>query len=99
MRQVVHGPQGERYEVAARPADEKLASVAAETIGRELVGAEFLPDGAGGPWEVQVRLLGGTPGAGAGRGRPQVFAAGDEVIAERLVIQLGEELQLGVLEL
>ena len=82
MRQVVDGPGGQRYVVAAAPvppADEPTSA------GELLTGVSFLPD-VDIRWEVRVE---------GGRAR-EVFSAATEEIAERLVLLLGNELETGV---
>jgi hypothetical protein len=79
MRQVVDGPGGQRFVLAAEPIPDGRARATAEL----LTGHEFLPDQR---WRVRVSGAGGT----------NVFEAASEVIAERLVLLLGEELALGV---
>ena len=84
MRQVVDGPGGQRYVVAAAP----VPGGGAESAGELLTGVTFLPE-ADGRWEVRVE----------GRRGSEVFSAASEEIAERLVLLLGNELETGVLQL
>lgn len=83
MRQVVSGPRGQRYRMAAAPS--RAASL--------LAGTEFIP-GLGAeedePWEVRID---------SERATTRVFEAANGEIAERLMVILGEELETGLLEL
>ena len=84
MRQVVDGPGGQRYVVAAAP----MPAIEAESPGELLTGVIFLPEGDT-PWEVRVE----------GHRGSEVFTAPTEEVAERLVLLLGSELETGVLQL
>ena len=88
MRQVVDGPGGQRYVVAAAPVPGGDAGVGDSTSAGELLsGVSFLPE-LDTPWEVRVE---------GGRGSPaHVFSAATAEIAERLVLLLGNELETGV---
>ena len=84
MRQIVDGPGGQRYVVAAAPVP---GGEDVESIGLLLSGVSFLPE-LDTPWEVRVE---------GGRGSPaHVFSAATAEIAERLVLLLGNELETGV---
>ena len=69
IRQVVAGPEGERYELAATPVDVRAAEA-------------FTVD-----WEISVDD--GTVS--------RIFRTSDPDVAQRLVVQLGEQLRAGAL--
>lgn len=89
MRQVVDGPGGQRYVVTA----DRVGAGA--PLARLLTAARVLPDRGDAPdpppdtWQVRVESA----------GRRRVFAAANGEIAERLMVLLGEEVELGLLEL
>lgn len=85
FRQVIESPEGRRYVVTAArvaPGRRPLATL--------LAGSAFLPDGPpeDDDWEVRVESPVGE----------KVFAAPNGEIAERLMVLLGEELEVGLLE-
>jgi hypothetical protein len=85
FRQVIDGPEGQRYVVTA----DRVATRRGALAGL-LTGASFLPDVPDDEWEVRVEAP-GSP-------RTKVFAASSGEVAERLMVLLGEEIELGLLE-
>ena len=85
LRQVIEASEGRRYFVTA-----SRVAAARRPLATFLAGASVLPDGDDDhdDWEVRVESAAGE----------RVFAAPSGEIAERLMVLLGEELELGVLE-
>lgn len=83
FRQVIESPEGRRYIVTAS----RVAS--GRPLATLLAGSAFLPEAPDeDDWEVRVESAAGA----------RVFTAGSGEIAERLMVLLGEELELGLLE-
>jgi hypothetical protein len=80
IRQVVDGPEGDRYVVTA----DRVALAQLLTGTRYVVERGDEDD----EWEVRVESSVGE----------RVFAASSGEVAERLVVLLGEEIELGLLE-
>jgi hypothetical protein len=80
IRQVVDGPEGDRYVVTADRV--RLAQL--------LTGTRYVVEQADedDEWEVRVESRDGE----------RVFAASSGVVAERLVVRLGEEIEMGLLD-
>ena len=80
IRQVVDGPEGDRYVVTA----DRVG------LARLLTGTRYVVDHADdeAEWEVRVESRDGE----------RVFAAASSEVAERLVVLLGEEIELGLLD-
>jgi hypothetical protein len=86
FRQVVAGPEGRRYVVTA---DRVLSRT--RPLASLLAGSGFVTDAgaeADDEWEVRVASTAGE----------RVFAAASGEVAERLMVLLGEEIELGLLE-
>jgi hypothetical protein len=86
FRQVVDGPEGQRYVVTA---DRVLS--ARRPLAGLLTGARFVPGAAGDDdeeWEVRVATAAGE----------RVFTASGGEVAERLMVLLAEEIELGLLD-
>jgi hypothetical protein len=85
FRQVIENPEGRRYVVTAA-----RVAPAARPLATLLTGSSFLPDGPdeADDWEVRIESPAGE----------RVFAAPSGEIAERLMVLLGEEIELGLLE-
>ena len=80
IRQVVDGPEGDRYVVTA----DRVAFAHLLTGTQYVVGRTDEDD----EWEVRVESSDGE----------RVFAASSGEVAERLVVLLGEEIELGLLD-
>lgn len=84
FRQVIESPEGRRYIVTA-----SRVAPGRRPLATLLAGSAFLPEAPEeDDWEVRVESPAGE----------RVFAAGSGEIAERLMVLLGEELELGLLE-
>lgn len=98
--QVVNGPGGQRYVVVAGPAETSIERQAGRGgRARLLAGTAFLPEpsawpspsdpAADEPWEVHIEARGGR----------RVFPVANADVAERLMVLLGEEIEVGILQL
>lgn len=86
LRQVVDGPEGQRHVLTA---DRVLS--ASRPLAGLLTGAGFLPGAVSDDdeeWEVRVATAAGE----------RVFTASGGEVAERLMVLLAEEIELGLLE-